>query len=155
MFCYKKIFFCFSLLIYFSWSCKTPPPEKDFSQLNWLLGTWEINNGSEYETWSKLNDSTFFGRNFRIYGSDTLVTEVINLRKKGNEIFYAPEVKTSKGMKVVNYNLTSSSDNLFVFESPQKKLPHKITYIQTNSSTAKTIIEDTKRKIEYNYKRLE
>jgi len=154
MFCYKELFFCFLISIGFLWSCKIPPPEKDFTKLNWLLGTWEINKGSEYETWTKLNDTLFFGRNFRIYNSDTLVTEIIHLKKKGNEILYIPEVKTSKGIKLVNYRMTSGSDNLFIFESAQKKLPNKISYITIDQSTAKTIIEDKSRKVEYNYKRL-
>ena len=156
MFCYKKIILVFSIFIFFLGSCKTPPsPQKDFTKLSWLLGTWDINKGSEYETWYQLNDSTFFGRNFRVYHeTDTIVTRNMKLIKKENEIFYAPTIKTPNGDKVVNYKMISDSDGYFVFETTKHSFPKKISYTRINNSTAKTLLEDEKRKIEYNYKKL-
>lgn len=155
MFCYKKNIFCLLILVFFLSSCKPPPPpEKDFSKLNWLIGTWEVDNGKEYETWTKLNDSTFFGRNFKVYHkTDTLIAKNTELRKRGNEILYVPTIKTPKGDRLVEYKMISDSENYFVFKNPENRFPIKITYTKLDHTTAKTLLEDGKRKLKYNYKR--
>ncbi len=156
MFCYKKILFCALLLIGFLWSCKTPPPpEKDFTKLEWLLGTWEVNEGNEYETWTKLNDTTFYGRNFKVYHeTDTLITRNAHLVKKENDFFFLPIIKTPQGDKEIYYKMISDSDSYFIFENPQHSFPNKITYTIVNETNVTTKQEGKNRKIEYNYKRL-
>lgn len=148
--------FLFFISIIFINCNNTPTPiKKDFSKLNWLLGTWELNNGAEYETWSKLNDHSFFGRNFRIYNQhDTIVTENIELVFKDDEILYIPTIKTPKGDKRIIYKQTSDSEKHFVFENPEHSFPKKISYIWIDNNTAKSIIEGEKRKIEYDYKKV-
>ncbi len=149
--------FLFLTCIFFINCNNTPTPvKKDFSKLNWLLGTWELNNGAEYETWSKLNDHSFHGRNFRVYNQhDTVITENIELIFQENEIQYIPTVKTPKGDKRVFYKQTSDSGNHFVFENPEHSFPKKISYIKIDDNTAKSIIEGGKRKLEYDLKRVD
>jgi len=95
-----QIAILFFTLIFIFQNCKntTPPPPKELSSLEWLIGTWEVNNGTYYERWIKLNDNSFFGRTYQVYSNrDTAVTETIELIKKENEILYIPTVKTQNG----------------------------------------------------------
>lgn len=133
-----------------------PPPPKDFSKLSWLLGTWKVNQGTYYERWLELNDSTYFGRSFKIYNeADTFMMETIDLVIRQGEIYYIPTVKTQNGNKPVTFNMTSDSPDYFIFENPKHDFPKKITYTPIDKNTAQAIIEDGKRKVEYAFERLD
>ncbi len=146
-------FFLFSFILI---SCEdTPPPPKDLSKLDWILGYWKIDEGEDFETWTKINDQYYFGRNFRVYSpGDTAVQETIDLVIRDNEILYIPTVKTSKGDHQVPFNLTSNSGKYFIFENPENDFPKKISYTKFNNNTARARIEAGKRKVDFQFVRI-
>jgi len=149
----SSFFSALTFLTVFAFSnCKTPPPPKDFSKLDVLLGTWKVNNGSYYETWSKVNENRFYGRTFKIYAeADTFVMQSFDLVLQDGDIFYIPTIKTPKGDKAVSFKMTSDMENQFVFENPKNDYPKKVTYKMIDNKTAEVRIEDEKRKLDYNF----
>lgn len=146
-------FFLFSFILF---SCKrTPPPPKDLSKLDWILGNWKVDEGNDFETWTKVNDQYYFGRNFRVYNpGDTAVQETVDLVIRDNEIFYIPTVKTSKGNHQVPFKVTSYSDKHFIFENEENDFPKKISYTKFDNNTARARIEGGKRKVDFQFVRI-
>lgn len=147
-------FFLFSFIIF---SCeRTPPPPKDLSKLDWILGHWKVDEGSDFETWTKVNDQYYFGRNFRIYtAGDTAVQKTIDLVIRDSEILYIPTVKTSKGNREVPFKLTSDSDKYFIFENKENDFPQKISYTKLDNDTVRARIEGGKRKVDFQFVRIQ
>jgi hypothetical protein len=147
-------FFLFSFILF---SCKrTPPPPKDLSKLGWILGNWKIDEGRNFETWTKVNDQFYFGRNFRIYNeSDTAVQETIDLVIRDNQILYIPTVKTSKGNHQVPFKLISDSEKYFIFENNKNDFPKKISYTKFDNNTVRARIEGGNRKLDSRFVRIQ
>ena len=140
----------------FNWglmSCdRTPPPPKDLSELDWIIGKWKVGEGRNFETWTKINDQYYFGRNFRIYGKgDTAVQETIDLVLKDDEILYIPTVKSPKGDREVPFKMVSDSDKYFIFENPKHDFPKKISYTKFDKNTVRARIEGGTRKVDYQF----
>ncbi len=149
--------FAFFLFSFFFTNCKnTPPPPKDLSKLDWILGNWKVDEGSDFETWTKINDQYYFGRNFRIYNEgDTAVQETIDLVIRENQILYIPTVKTSKGNHQVPFKMISDSDKYFIFENEENDFPKKISYTKLDNNTVRARIEGGKRKVDFQFVRIE
>lgn len=146
----------FFFLSFILTSCvRNSPPPKDLSKLDWILGNWKVDEGSDFETWTKIDDQYYFGRNFRVYNpGDTAVQETIDLVIRDNEILYIPTVKTSKGNHQVSFKLTSDSDKFFIFENAENDFPKKITYSKFDKNTARARIEAGKRKVDFQFVRI-
>ena len=126
----------FSLIFIYPNCKQTETPPKDLSKLNWIIGHWKINEGNDFETWTKINDQYYFGRNFRIYGEvDTVIQETIDLVIRDKEILYIPTVKTPKGNRQVPFKMISDSNKYFIFENKQNNFPKKISYTKFDQNT--------------------
>jgi len=154
---WSNLIWTFFLFGFVLTSCKrTPPPPKDLSKLDWILGKWKVDEGIDFETWTKVNDQFYFGRSYRVYGSgDTTVRENIDLVIRENEILYIPTVKTPKGDHQVLFKLISDSDKYFIFENKENDFPKKISYTRFDNNTARARIEDGKRKVDFQFVRIE
>lgn len=54
---------------------------------DWIIGAWENNspNGNLIEIWNKVNDSLFVGESYFIKEKDTLHSEQMQLKQKGEK----------------------------------------------------------------------
>jgi hypothetical protein len=146
----------FSLIFIYSNCKQTETPPKDLSKLNWIIGHWKINEGNDFETWTKINDQYYFGRNFRIYGEvDTVIQETIDLVILDKEILYIPTDKTPKGNRQVPFKMISDSNKYFIFENKQNNFPKKISYTKFDQNTIRARIEGGKRKVDFQFVRIE
>lgn len=109
---------------------------------SWLVGEWgnTSKEGVLTETWTRLNDSTLTAQTYFVTGKDTVHTESVVLEQKMDSLFYIPTVKNQNDGKPVTFKLTSSTDQLLVFENPKHDFPQKITYNKvTNDSLVAAI----------------
>ncbi|MFK8005688.1 MAG: DUF6265 family protein [Saprospiraceae bacterium] len=147
-------FFLFSFI--FTNCDRTPPPPKNLSKLEWIIGHWKINGGNDFETWTKINDQYYFGRNFRVYGeADTAIQETIDLVIQDNKILYIPTVKSPNGDHKVPFKMISDSDKYFIFENKENDFPKKISYTKFDQNTVRARIEGGKRKVDFQFVRIE
>lgn len=106
---------------------------KGFSKIvdaDWLLGKWENNSKDGYllETWKKVNDSVYDGESYFIKGKDTLHFEKIQMKQKGEELFYISTVKGQNNDKPITFKHIDSIEKQLVFENPKNDFPQKIAY---------------------------
>jgi hypothetical protein len=99
---------------------------------DWLLGNWENKSpdGNLFESWKKVNDSLFIGESYFIKGKDTLHSEKIQMKQKGEALFYIATVKGQNNDKPVTFKYNDTIQKLLVFENPKHDFPQKIMYSQ-------------------------
>ncbi len=114
----------FTLLLIFILFNTGYTQQKEFK---WLIGTWKIKDKNEFEVW-KINEGTaaLSARAFKVQGSDTLITEVINLTYRDHSFHYIPDVAGDQGP--VAFQITSYDGKSFVAENPRHDFPKIIRY---------------------------
>lgn len=140
----KFLTFCGAFIIC---SCGNPgdkqannTDEKTFPELekaSWILGEWQNKSaeGNATEIWEQQDDSTFKGKSYFVIGPDTVSSEKLSLAQIGKDLFYIPVVKGQNNELPVKFKLTSSADNLLVFENPSHDFPQKITYLKISADS--------------------
>ena len=126
----KIIFFVLTILTFIS--CQK---SKDVSKIvvaDWLIGKWQNNSaiGNLSETWTKVNDSIYEGESFFIKGKDTLHFEKIQMKQKGEDLFYIATIKGQNKDKAVTFKHNDTIKKQLVFENPKHDFPQKISYSQ-------------------------
>jgi hypothetical protein len=126
----KAILLLVSLLLFAS--CKKSKEVSKIVGNDWLLGKWEnkSDDGHLLEIWKKANDSLFLGESYFIKGKDTLHSEKIQMKKKGEELFYIATVKGQNNDEPVTFKHIDTIQKLLVFENPKHDFPQKIMYSQ-------------------------
>ena len=124
-------------VLFFSCQNKSKKNFEQLEKMNWLVGQWEnkMPNGELTETWKKENDSTFTGSSFFINKKDTVHSESIVLTQLKEELLYSAIVIGQNNDKSVDFKLTSSNENNFVFENPKHDYPQKIVYKKVNENS--------------------
>ena len=120
-----------SLLIILSFaSCQKSKEVSKIVAANWLLGNWENKSadGNLLETWKKVNDSVYDGESYFIKGKDTLHFEKIQMKQKGEALFYIATVKGQNNDKPVTFIHNDTIEKQLVFENPKHDFPQKIVY---------------------------
>jgi Domain of unknown function (DUF6265) len=99
---------------------------------DWLLGNWEnkSDDGDLLETWKKVNDSIYDGESYFIKGKDTLHFEKIQMKQKGEALYYIATIKGQNNDKPVTFKHNDTIEKQLVFENPKHDYPQKIMYSQ-------------------------
>lgn len=126
----KIILFVLTLLI--AASCQKSKEVSKIVVADWLIGKWENNSaiGNLSETWTKVNDSIYEGESFFIKGKDTLHFEKIQMKQKGEDLFYIATIKGQNKDKAVTFKHNDTIKKQLVFENPKHDFPQKISYSQ-------------------------
>ena len=97
---------------------------------DWLLGKWEnkSDDGTLLETWKKVNDSLFIGESYFIKEKDTLHSEKIELKQKGENLFYISTIKGQNNDKPIIFKHNIEIEKQLVFENLKNEYPRKIIY---------------------------
>lgn len=104
-------------------------------EADWFLGVWQISGEHEnrtYESWTKINENELSGINFKVNGSDTIISETIKLIGDGTTLLYIPQVNGQNNNQPVRFTLKSVSENKIVFENSQHDFPQVIAYNKIN-----------------------
>ncbi len=123
-----------------------------------LPGIWEgiQGDGVYHEEWSSVDESSLQGRAYLIRKGEITNQEKLSIIVDNGEIYYVAEV--SHNAAPVRFRLTSSSDDVFVFENPEHDFPQKITYDLTASGQLLATIEAEKngktKKIEFRLQKI-
>ena len=117
------IFFLFVLLCY---------AQKDLSQLEFLIDTWQVEGKQNFESWKKENDTVFIGLGYKIKDSISTVTETLKLQVVKDNIVYTATVPNQNEGEAIPFTLNTSRHDLFSFENPDHDFPKKIQYQLTS-----------------------
>lgn len=102
----------------------------------WLIGKWEntIQGVQVTEIWERGEDG-LIGRSYSIRNNDTISSERIRLQQEGDKLWYIPVVKNQNEGHIVKFQLTSSMDQILIFENPEHDFPQKIQYALINNDS--------------------
>lgn len=127
----KKTILILVTIFIFS-SCQKSKVVSKIVVADWLLGNWENNSadGNLSESWKKVNDSIYDGESYFIKGKDTLHFEKIQMKQKGEDLFYIATVKGQNNDKPVTFKHNDTIEKQLVFENPRHDFPQKIVYSQ-------------------------
>ena len=135
----KRIAIISLVLIAGLFSCKDQKGGLD--KYSWLLGNWKTIKGtSTYESWKAENDTLYTGTGYRLYGTDTIISEYLKLVKRGDRFIYSASVPDQNKGRTVSFWLVSNTADSIVFENPNHDFPNRITYMKIGSDKMKTII---------------
>ena len=122
-------------------ACKTTT---QLSDLNWILGNWQVNESNNFENWTKVNDNLYQGTGYKIRKNDTLVMEIIELVEKEKEVFYIPTVKSQNDGKPIEFKLISKGPEQIIFENKGHDFPQRIIYNKAKNGLIEARIEGMK-----------
>lgn len=109
--------------------------------LDWLIGTWQIEGKANFEEWKQVNDHLYRGKGYQIRKNDTLVTETIEIAEIGSEIFFIPIVADQNDGKAVMFKLISNDPENLIFENKIHDFPQRIIYQKNGDSRIDAGIE--------------
>ena len=143
------------LFLLFLFACNTP---SKLSEMNWLLGKWQINESNNFEAWEKVDASLYRGKGYQVRKNDTLITETINIVQKENEVFYIPSVVDQNDGKPVEFKLVSKNSGTLIFENKDHDFPQRIIYVKAGNDHINAWIEGQKEgqlsKVEFKLERI-
>lgn len=125
----KKVILSLLIILSFA-SCQKSKEVSKIVAADWLLGNWEnkSDDGDLLDTWTKVNDSIYDGESYFIKGKDTLHFEKIQMKQKGEALFYIATVKGQNNDKPVTFIHNDTIEKQLVFENPKHDFPQKIVY---------------------------
>lgn len=102
----------------------------DFHLLDKLQGTWKMNTRKStiVESWSRVNDSTWSGKTWRIVGADSALQQTMLLTRRGNDMYFMPVYEGHQPTVPVRLRLRVLKPVGFVAEDLNNDFPRKITY---------------------------
>lgn len=118
----KKIFVLFALA-----SMAACSPDDPYKKLDRLSGLWQTHNSESYlyEEWRKVKNGPFYGKSYTMNGRDSIVFERVEIRQKGDSIYYIP---TLTDQPPVPFALVAQKDYSFTFENKQHDFPQRVIY---------------------------
>lgn len=127
----KKAILILILALTFT-SCLKSKEASKIVVADWLLGNWEnkSDDGDLLETWKKVNDSLYDGESYFIKGKDTLHFEKIQMKQKGEALYYIATIKGQNNDKPVTFKHNDTIEKQLVFENPKHDYPQRIVYSQ-------------------------
>ncbi|WP_291906603.1 DUF6265 family protein [Chitinophaga sp. CB10] len=119
---------------------------KDFPYLKKLQGTWVMNTrkGSVVEQWQQVNDSTWYGRTWRVAEGDSSLQQSINLVKQGDAIYFMPVYTGHETLAPLKLKVRVLKPIGFVAEDLQNDFPQKVTYRFSTPTVLEARVQGTR-----------
>ena len=109
----------------------------------WIIGTWEHQTNTKvvYESWKKINDTSYAGKSYYLKQNDTIFIESIQLIKQGGNFYYIPTVPNQNQGKPVSFKAKKILKEKLEFVNPLHDFPQTIIYklVNIDSLVAYTI----------------
>jgi hypothetical protein len=142
------------LLVTLMGSCLHAPKHEMPAIFDLLQGSWSLENRPVIEQWVK-KDGHLEGLVFLVRQEDTVITETLRLFEAEGNVWYEATVPDQNNGKPVQFQLTDSGEDFWVFTNKAHDFPDQITYrfVHADSLTA-TIegdVESARRSIVFKY----
>lgn len=125
---------------------------KDF---DWLLGNWQRTNDEQgkqtFETWSRINDSTYKSHGYTLVKKDTVWQEHVLLVKNNTDWYFKVSVQNESSS--TDFKLTQKTDTSFQCENPLNDFPKTIGYNKSGEDL-NAVISDGNTTIPYHFKKI-
>ncbi len=102
-------------------------PPVSISNLDWMVGTWQINNGNLYEEWIKM-DQWLLGRSDKVELGDTVTLETMQITYRDEILHYIPTVVNQNDGQPILFPILRGAEEQVVFENKKHDFPQQIGY---------------------------
>jgi hypothetical protein len=125
----------------------------DMKKIKWILGKWEskTQEGTLYENWEKLDDSTYLGNAYSIVEGDTTFSEEARIMSRKGVIVYSVTVNNEE---TTDFELVNDEKEA-VFENPEHDYPQRIIYMRNGKDSLyariEGMVDDVLNKEEFRY----
>ncbi|MBP9739893.1 MAG: hypothetical protein KBD28_04340 [Chitinophagaceae bacterium] len=118
----------------------------DFTNLFQLTGSWQMKTPRVTigEIWTKNNEHQLSSKAYYLKNTDTIFTESVLLHSNKAGIFYTATAANQNNEQPIDFKLTSSLNNKFVFENKKHDFPKRILYEFVNPDSIHAFIDDGK-----------
>lgn len=129
----KNFYFILLAALFLIISCKPTKTEYKLGMMDFISGSWGNNADTSnmfYESWQKVNDSTFNGTAYTLgSNTDTLFSELVSLTERNGIISYNPSVKDQNQGEAVPFIFSKQEgDSIYWFTNPKHDFPKAIVY---------------------------
>lgn len=108
--------------------------------MNDLVGQWyELESGG-HEEWKVVGPEHLKGRGFEVKGGDTIVYEILELKKVNGTLTYLADVEEAMGQGIVDFPLVSHTSHKMTFINQKHDYPQVLSYEKVSDDTLKVII---------------
>ncbi len=116
-------------------TCLSCNAQKNLENVEFLIGTWKMENKNTYESWQKVSDTEYKGKSYKLHEGQMQVSEFLTIKISDDKIIYEATVPNQNDGKTIPFELNMSTKDWISFENPNHDFPKKIQY---------KIIDDTK-----------
>lgn len=109
--------------------------QETLQDLQFLLGSWQVEEKNSYEAWEKVNDSVFSGKSYKLVEGEQKISETITLTNSNGDIIYEPTVPDQNEGRAIPFLLNNTQKELYSFENSKHDFPKKIQYKQLDENT--------------------
>ena len=127
-----KVFNSISTLLFlacFIFSCHA----QETINIDFLLGTWKMENKDTYEVWQK-EGNKFTGHAYKLIDDQKQITETLEIEVIDGDVVYSPTVPNQNDGKAIPFKLNRSIHDLLSFENMAHDFPKKIRYQRINET---------------------
>ncbi|WP_282629434.1 DUF6265 family protein [Empedobacter sedimenti] len=153
----KQIIFGIVMLISFNACQSTKATSTKGHDFNFLVGEWirtnEKTDRKTYESWKKLNNTTYLGCGFTIKNNDTIFQEHTTLVKENEKWIFKVKMN-KKETKTTDFILTFSDKSSFIVENTQNDFPKIIKYWKNGTLLNAEISNDESNKVPFIFEKM-
>ena len=135
-----------TLILFMLFSCS----ERKIQDLDFLIGTWQIEGQEQYEFWEASESEGLIGYSYQWIDDKKEVWENLSIKEEGQEIVYRAEVQNQNNGEGILFILNTEIDSCFSFENAEHDFPKKIQYQRiSNDSIRVAVLGDTAKDFSY------
>lgn len=107
---------------------------KSESQLDFIIGTWQVNGKQTFETWTKINETTYEGHGYKLRDNQKQITENLKILYLDNQWVYQATVANQNKGATISFKLNPEFTDGYSFENLKHDFPKKIQYKQISKT---------------------
>ena len=101
---------------------------RSLDNVDFLIGTWKIENQNQYETWTKTSENKLSGYSYEFIGNQKKVLETIAIKMINDQMIYEATVPSQNEGQTIQFVLNPEINSYFSFENPSHDFPKIIQY---------------------------
>ncbi len=117
-------------------SCK----ENKTSRIEFMIGTWKVENKEQYEVWEKTENKELIGYVYKFSNDQKEINETLSIKIIENKIIYEATVPDQNEGRTIPFTLNSDIKEFLSFENLEHDFPKKIQYKKINENEIKVIV---------------
>jgi hypothetical protein len=105
--------------------------------VDFLIGTWKIEDKNQYETWVKASNNELIGHSYKVKENQKIILETIAIKMIDNQMVYEATVPDQNEGQTIKFALNPEIELYFSFENLNHDFPKQIQYYKISEDEIK------------------